>query len=121
MSGDARLTEVNVDHAGPDVRCREPDSGAEESQRQICGGNRGRNRIRPENRSCSPSSCKMLTIPPSNRRRNVLRGVDIAVELEGKWDSDGERNRHEKERIKFAYASGRTFSNFYRRTELAEI
>lgn len=34
------------------------------------------------------------------------------MELEGKWDSDEERDHREKERIKFAFASGRTFSNF---------
>ena len=38
--------------------------------------------------------------------------MDIAAELEGKWDSDEERDRHEKEWIKFAFAIGRTFSNF---------
>jgi predicted nucleotidyltransferase len=46
------------------------------------------------------------------RGETFLSDVDIAVELEGKWDSDGERDRLEKERIKFAFASGRTFSNF---------
>jgi hypothetical protein len=42
----------------------------------------------------------------------TLSDVDIAVELEGKWDSDEERDRREKQRIKFAFGSGRTFSNF---------
>jgi predicted nucleotidyltransferase len=46
------------------------------------------------------------------RGETFLSDVDIAVELEGKWDSDEERDRREKERIKFAFASGRTFSNF---------
>src|SRR5947207_15309565 len=46
------------------------------------------------------------------RSETFLSDVDIAVELEGKWDSDGERDRREKERINFAFASGRTFSNF---------
>jgi predicted nucleotidyltransferase len=46
------------------------------------------------------------------RGEPFLSDVDIAVELEGKWDSDEERDLHEKERIKFAFASGRTFSNF---------
>ena len=38
--------------------------------------------------------------------------VDIAVEHEGKWDSDEARDRRKKERIKFAFASGHKFSNF---------
>jgi predicted nucleotidyltransferase len=46
------------------------------------------------------------------RGEPFLSDVDIAVGLEGKWDSDEERDRREKERIKFAFASGRTFSNF---------
>jgi predicted nucleotidyltransferase len=46
------------------------------------------------------------------RGEPFLSDVDIAVELEGKWDSDEERDLREKERIKFAFASGRTFSNF---------
>jgi hypothetical protein len=40
------------------------------------------------------------------RGETFLSDVDIAVELEGKWDSDGERNRHEKERIKFVSFTG---------------
>ena len=46
------------------------------------------------------------------RGETFLSDVDIAVELEGKWDSDEERDSREKQRIKFAFASGRTFSNF---------
>src|SRR2546430_17118747 len=46
------------------------------------------------------------------RGEPFLSDVDIAVGLEGKWDSDEERDRREKERIKFAFASGRTFSKF---------
>ena len=46
------------------------------------------------------------------RGETFLSDVDIAVELEGKWDSNEERDRREKQRIKFAFASGRTFSNF---------
>jgi predicted nucleotidyltransferase len=46
------------------------------------------------------------------RGEPFLSDVDIAVGLEGKWDSDEERDRREKERIKFAFASGRIFSNF---------
>jgi len=46
------------------------------------------------------------------RDEPFLSDMDIAAELEGKWDPDEERDLHEKERIKFAFASGGTFSNF---------
>jgi len=87
MPGDTRRTEVNVRHPGPD-------SGAEESQRQIRGDVHplGKNRmvqIRAVERTIAPRPLLIVVIPCHDERRiNLCRMHRLDSQMDSVLDSN---------------------------------